>query len=214
MWHDTKNVIYHNISKKITPASDPKKCVGRSAGGHSSHRYRTQEHSPQESMSVFSVHMRSKLLPRNRCLRSSAAFDGKIHVSICPTRSAVRTLAQDPCRDSPCLRIPHKIMCVEPQYLRKSHASGSLQDPWLRARYKIHASGPSARSMSPGPVEDPCLRIHVAVSICANPRQDAYLQTYVSASLSVGPLQGPCLRIHYKIRGSGSSARCMSPDHL
>ena len=98
--------------------------------------------------------------------------------------------------------------------LCKSHASGSLQDPWLRACYKIHVSGPSARFMSPGRVEDPCLRIHAFVSRGANPRQDAYLRTYASASLSVGPLQDPCLRIHYNIHGSKSSARSMSPDPL
>ena len=98
--------------------------------------------------------------------------------------------------------------------------------------------------MPPDPVEDPRLRICVSASICANPRQDAYLRTYVEASLSVvsgyitrsvaqDHLQDPCLRIlhrrlmfpdpclsiHvfgslYKIYALGPAASSMSPRPL
>ena len=94
----------------------------------------------------------------------------------------------------PCLDMPYPISIA-----------GSLQNPPGRILYRTLAQdpcvgslcdtilGPSARSMSPGPREYPCLRIHLSGSTCANPLQDAYLRTHVSPSesLSVGPLQDP-----------------------
>ena len=122
--------------------------------------------------------------------------------------SLARAMSRYAVPDQYC-RISAKSTCQDP--LQNSCARSMCRDFY----YKIH--GPSARSMSPGPREDPCLPIHASVSIRANPLQDAHLRTYVSASLSAGPLQDPCLtichdtlqdprlRIISKIHVSGSS---------
>ena len=104
----------------------------------------------------------------------------------------------------PRLRIPRKVKTSESlyrnhvvcgastEYLTQIHASGSLHDPGLRACYKIHVSGLSARSMSPDPLEDLCLRIHVCGGHICDPARrsmspDACLS--VSASIAMDALQ-------------------------
>ena len=139
--------------------------------------------------------MRSKLFTKNRCLGSSAAFACKIHVSICSTDpiSIAGSL------QSPSVRILYRTLAQNP-------CVGILY-------YKIH--GPSARYMSPGPREDPCLRIHVSVSICASPllykihisepmSQHPYLRAL--RSLSHDTLQD--LRLN--VSGSMSPRLCLS----
>ena len=186
--------------------TDPKQCEGRRSGGQSSHRDKTHEHYPQESMPVFSLHMRSKLLPKNQFLGSSAAFACKSHVSICSTRSVLQDLCKvnlpDPLQNScprsmrrdslqnPCLRTPHKIKASESLY--RNHVCGAsiedlckLQDPCSRI---------SAGSMTAGPIQDPCLR-----TLC---------KIYVSTSSKRSIPPDPCLRFHTR----ESSTRCAFPD--
>ena len=129
----------------------------------------------------------------------------KIHAAGFSTRS----MSQDPAQDSrqePCVWSLGRVLVQDPcvRISAGPMTAGPLEDPCLRT---ICVSRSSRRSM---PV-DPCLRFHTCES---STRCIVSPDLYVSASLSVGPLQDPCLRIHYKIRGSGSSARSMSPDPL
>ena len=138
-------------------------------------------------------------------------------------------------------------------YLRnlcKIHVSGSVykhpyvsQDSclsihmYLRNLCKIHVFGSVYKHpyVSQGPLQDPCLRIHVSASICISGTSarsmspDPYISIHMYLRIlceihvsrlmsqhpyvSQEPLQDPCLRLmsqHLYI--SGSSARSMSPD--
>ena len=179
-------------SKKIAPANGPKQCAGRSSGSHGRRRYKTQEHASPQSMSVFSFHMRFKVVTKKRCFGSSASFTCKSHASPRFTRA----ILQDLC---------------------KVHLSGSFTEPARR----IHVSGFSTtRSMDP--LQDLCFQVleksHASGSMSRFPHHEASTRcTSPDLCLSIlicGPLQDPCRTIHYKISGSGPTARSMSPDHL
>ena len=204
------------IRHTIAPASGPKQCVGRSSGGHRSHRDKTYEHSPREPMSVVSVHMRM----RSKLLTKIDVGACKIHVSTCSTRSVL----QDLCK-SPCVRILYRILAQDPcvGILSKIHVPGSvtrskLQNLYARAMCVDSLQGTRtcarsfANSMSPDPLcktdvsgsmsQHPCLwvriqdlcprilcKIHVSV-----PRLSSLRCRPSTKSMSQDPVQDPCLR--------------------
>ena len=142
--------------------------------------------------------------------------------------SCARSMGQGSLQD-PCLRDPHKIKTSESLFIfvqdpcfRISTGSVSARphlpviytrsmspDACVRILCKTHTSGPSARSMSPDPLGDPCLWVHVLVSIFANALRDPCVRNYVSAPLPVDHYKtyrifwiDPCLRILHKVRST------------
>ena len=139
----------------------------------------------------------------------------RIHVSasICISGSSARAMSPDPClrfmSQHPLIRIRRMIhVSVFMSRHFWIHVSASL---YLRLLCKIHVSGSMAHHpyVSQGPLQDPCLRIHVSASICISGSS-----ARSTSPISQGYLQHPCLRIHVSasICISGSSARSMSPD--
>ena len=111
---------------------------------------------------------------------------------------------------------------------------------YLRILCKIHVSDLCLSIfISQGPLQDPCLRIHVSASfylriLCKIHVSGSMCPIHVLASTNIDPLHDPCLRAHvsaslrlrilYKIHVfgfmsqhlciSGSSTRSMSPIHV
>ena len=127
---------------------------------------------------------------------------------LCISGSSARSMSLDSCLS---IHAYLRILC-------KIHVSGFMSQ-------HLDFTGSSARSMSPdsclsifisqGPLQDPCLRIHVSASLYFR----MLCKIHVSGSInqrpyvSPDPLQDPCLRIHVSasICISGSSVRSMSP---
>ena len=125
----------------------------------------------------------------------------KIHVSGSVYKHAY--VSQDPLRD-PCLRIHVSAsICISGTSARSMSPDPYISmHMYLRVLCKIHVSD-SCLSIfiSQGPLQDPCLRIHVSASsnlriLCKIHVSDSRLSIHVSASIYI----------------SGSFARSMSPD--
>ena len=170
-----------------------------------------------ESASICISRSSARSMSPGSCLSIFASQDPlqdpclQIHVS---ASSYLRVLCKIHVSDS-CLsnHLYLRILCrIHVSRLMSQHLciSGSSArsmspDPWisihmyLRIPCKIHVSD-SCLSIfiSPGPLQDPCLRIHVSASLCLR----ILCKTHVSGSMnqhpyvSQDPLQDPCLQAH------------------
>ena len=136
--------------------------------------------------------------PRLRIHVSAPLYLRQIHVSGSVHKHPY--VSQDPLQD-PCLRIRVSAsICISGTSARSMSPDPYINTHmYLRILCKIHVSD-SCLSVfiSQGPLQDPCLRIHVSASFylripCKiHVSESIYKHPYVSQD----PLQDPCLRIH------------------
>ena len=194
---------WDSVAKKITPASDPKQCVGGQQQKiryislrqppNTRHRDKSQENCLQDICLCLLYTSYLKILCRS-------------HVSdSCRTGhqwgSATRSTSSDSC-------------------LNIFVSQAPLQDPCLW----IHVSASMWPCVSQDPLQDPCCRIHSSAAICISgsatrsTSSDSCLSIFVSHGcsarststspdsclsifISQDPLQDPCLRIHVSDSG-------------
>ena len=192
---------------------------------------------------LYKIHV-FRLMSQHLCISRMLC---KIHVNVAGfmsqhlyiSGSSARSMSPDPClrfrSQHPCVYQEHsgtsaRSMSPDPYisvhiYLRilcKIHVSdsclsifipqGPLQDPCLRIHVSAstRTSGPSARSMSP----DPYVSMHMYLKLlCKIHVSGSVYQHPYDPYVSQDPLQDPCLRfMSQRLYTSGSSARSMSSD--